>query len=622
MIDRAYRDEYLTRDNRCLKESPPMEPFIHRLLPSILMALSLLLMSCGSSTDDSDLSGVYDQKNMLRLSEDPKHLDMYRLEVCLVDDNSEGSVTPHEPSCVGAIRSQNGENILLSKALIQSIELSHDDLETLKQTHSEYQNYIASLKSAPKLNGLYTIGGGVLTGGAAGIGYYKLVAEPDIKKLDELRGHLQKASKELTFATAVPSDVLKELPLTEADNIHQVQQLTHKTLQHYLSVDSTDQARHVRKMIELALETSVSTGNASTLASPKWLAGRDHIYSKQFINFVSQVQPEFDSAQKVHYALQTPQFYQPKIARIYREWIAKGHAPEQIIDEVFFEPLMKFAQMESMMHHAAKDIGPSHLTPSWIRHLTKIHYPSRLDTFAKSLSKGETHVLMMAREFFIKNGQSSIAQLSLDWADKYDQLIQAFPNFKLKQTALNLSDDLADGIADLRLIKNPPNHRLLNTTEKEALSSVNSLFLLNNRLTLLRTLESKHQKLTRELNAKNIRLIAKNMIAAVVLIAAISAGISAILTWSEQDSNVNYSAAQIIIQKYNDLELALHKGLTTSEQSRVNSAPEMLKALSVWISVLHAEKVSSLPHSICIPQRTGFTNPSFKVSCQHLSDAI
>ena len=593
--------EVQIHDHRFLTESPPMIRLsINRLVPAILTTLSLILMSCGGSTDDthsSQLSGIYDEKILLRLSEDPQNLDMYRLEVCIADDKA-----PHEPSCVGAIRSQNGEHVLLSKALIQSIELSDNELETIKNTHSEYQNYLASLTAAPDLHKLYTIGGGVLIGGGAGVGYYKLVSEPNIKKLAELRGQFQKASKELALAKAVPPDVLAELEVTEAGHIPQLQRLSHKTLHHYLSVDSTEQARYVREILDQALEASVPTHSASTLSDPKWLAGRNHIYSQKFIDFVSQVQPEFDSAKKVHYALETPQFYQPEIAYIYREWIAKGYAPEQIIDEKFFEPLMKFSKMESMIYHTVQNIGLSHLTPSWIRHQSVVHYPFHVNSFAKSLSKGETRVLMSAREFFMAGGHSPTAQQSLNWIANYDRLVQVFPSLSFKQTAQGISDDLSSEMANLKLLKNSG----------------------DNRQALISTLESRFKKLKRELSTTNIRLLAKNIIGAFVLIAVGSVGLNALISWQGKDYEVHFAAAQKIIRKYTDLEIALQNGLSASDLDRVNSVPEVLEALSVWISVfpdLH-DKISADPHSICIPQKTGLTEPFFKVSCQLLSDAI
>lgn len=581
--------------------------YFDRILRGILVCLSLQVMGCGGFADREDggpehlsrLSGVYDQQIVLRLSEDSSHRNNYRFEVCLVDENlQEDSLTIWESSCVGAIRSENGENVLLSSEFIQNFDLSADEIEIMKRTHREYNDYLESLAAAPLLNSTYTIGGATLLGGAAGVGYYKLVTEPDLKKLADLRQNLLKTSNEWALIKAVSPDVISQLETSKTDLIGYVKEVTYKTLNHRLSVSSTDQARHVRDIMDQALSASVSSEGASTLLDPQRLIGRDHIYSQKFIDFVSQIQPEFDSAQKVHYALQTPQFYRPKIAHIYREWIARGYTVEEVFDEVFFEPFMKFSRMESMIHYAVQNIGSSHLTPSWIRHLSAMKFPFTVDAIGRSLSKGENHVMLSARDFVAGGGRSSMAQLSIDWMAKYESLMKTFP--RLNPNHWNASTEFGDELSDLRSLKAK----------------------WNNRFPIMNDLEKRLNSLSREVRHKSIRFLAKNILGAMVLVAVSGAGLNALITWVEGDFQAIHTAAQPIIKKYDDLKRLTQQNLTTDHHDRVRSVPQVLEALSVWVSLLHATDLLSQPYSVCVPQKTDFDEsvPSFKVSCVPLPD--
>ena len=142
------------------------------LLPLIL----LFVISCRSvgsydnKSDDSQLTGVYDETTLLRLSAAPEKPGLFRFEACLKDYQQHMTVAK-EGSCIGALRSLAGEDITFTLASLETNSLDDDEKAYLQDLQSDWYNYQKKLRAGAERTsaGVVAIGLPVAvgTGGAA-----------------------------------------------------------------------------------------------------------------------------------------------------------------------------------------------------------------------------------------------------------------------------------------------------------------------------------------------------------------------------------------------------------------------------------------------------------------------
>lgn len=356
--------------------------------------LMLLMMGCktsrsGGEVPNSSLSGIFDSQHVLRLAP-VGYFGVYRFEVCLVEVLN-GSLSDSD-HCVGALKTNSGEDLLLTLEIIEDMSLSEKDKARLQNTHSDYQAYQRSLANRGRDKTLMSAGsaGLVIGGGSLEYKMYRdwkaartsypevlktiddkvaaqhshqsrsLVDQKRIKALNEMVGDMESAQESKMQISSQMDEELAKLKGIEEKIAQQKQKLNpYDIVRQKLAGASLDDISKESESIasrfrRAGLSLDLSPG--SVASHPADLANRKTLLSDKFLDFLMDSIGLEKTSEMKDFLISFGYNDQNLDLNLFKKWKDSGGTIREVIEPGFLEDLFKYNRIENALL-------PQHPTP-------------------------------------------------------------------------------------------------------------------------------------------------------------------------------------------------------------------------------------------------------------------
>ena len=396
------------------------------ILP-MLTAASLLLGGCSTSTlnseaETSSLKGVYDTKYYLQLVP-VGDLDAYKFETCLV-----GSLD----SCVGALKTNTGEDLLLTIKTLTELSLTEWEKIALLKNHEEYLAYQESLNRrgadialAAGVSSGVVIGGGAVTIGAKEVTVemadraVRVAAEAReakenvIRKAGEELGASEKITAHLADMSGLQAKVkadqsaLQLLQKEKAVEVDKLERLLNELTKFrgggVIKGKAVDNKTQLASEGKASIMKKLQAAGLSIDEAPKALitAGelgeRTTLISDKFLKFVA----EEDGAEL------SAEFYQDVVksfgvkpnqlsSDLYKKWMSRGGKITEIFEsEYFLTKIFEYNRIENALSGTAEAAGG----------VVRLA-PENIDELAHAFEAGDFGFFKNSQEFVESLGHS------------------------------------------------------------------------------------------------------------------------------------------------------------------------------------------------------------------------
>ena len=286
----------------------------------LLLSCFLSVLSCGTyEPKSSQLQGLYDQHQILRLSQTSEKSKLYKLQVCPITDQGE----VQESGCIDGLRSRLQEPVTLTLEAVSSLRHTREEQEELRKLQNLWKNY--HLQMAQRQAGYATTGGLIVGAGAV------------IKKAPEL-------FKSRAYIEAEEA-LLKE--------IHGQYRVGHQ-VKHQARITAAEELIQKTKADLTKAGLSSETMPLPLLNKKAEMGGfKQHILTDEFVEFFTAKTKDLLTSKNIgaHQALTRPHFFKNIIdySSIAQAFLHQGHEATDIIGSQFYKRFMEFSRIESTL---------------------------------------------------------------------------------------------------------------------------------------------------------------------------------------------------------------------------------------------------------------------------------
>lgn len=593
-----------------------------------LTTMSLTLGACkttGGYTGQSSLKGIYDDTHILRMTS-ISGFGVYKFEVCL----SAGFGRAQPNTCVSALKTNTGEDLLLTVDMIEGMYLAPQQKQHLLERHDEYTKYQQALSNtARNLGAGAGATGGIVLGGSGGVYGLHRMKQGATRKLAEVNQAIVDQQKNMSVSQGQKN-------LADSDRLEEIKKLIsqtqddQKTLTQLSEESATELAKLKGLEEELAKQKAVVSkfdgvqsrlGLASfdevsqnmvditsklkaaglsvdappqALISASELAGRKTLVTDKFIAFVIEdVGAEFTDdireAMTVSFGM-NPDKIDPEL---FKKFKAAGGKLDEIVEPAFLDKVFAYNKIENAL------LGKG-LNQQFAR-------PENMEQLAKAFEAGDFRFLKSSLEFVQSGGVSPTASSLYTKLQSYKAVM---PKNKLLLT--QLESQVKESL-DRRVALDDKAKALEESIQKRLAQGGEDLAGVSKTrgAEFVRQGEDALGKLVKEADslARKIKFAPKGVAGVVVAGVAAAAGVVGITTKTYMEPRQNVKG---VMDQYDELEVLLGSSspLFTSDPSYnapVNSVEAILYNFAVWQSQewVDTQNTGIVVREVCLP-KSGF----------------
>ena len=618
----------------------------------LLAVISLCLGACNSSkessieTESTTLKGVFDETYILRLTS-ISGFDAYKFEVCL----SAGFGRAQPNTCVGALKTNTGEDLLLTMDMIEGMYLTPEQKQHLLERHNEYDAYQQALSNTAR-NVAAGAGatGGIILGGTGGVYGLHRMKQGATQKLAEVQKSIADQQSKMSVSQAQrnvsDSDRLEEIKklITQTqDDQKTLTQLSEESaselaklkgleeelakqkavvskfdgIQVRLGLASLDEVSN--SMVDITSKLKAAGLSVDTppqaLVSASELAGRKTLITDKFIAFVIEdVGGEFASeireAMTVSPGLNSlairrllrrenigevmalslglnPDKIDPEL---FKRFQASGGKLDEIVDPAFINKVFAYNKIENALLGKGAN--------------QQFARPQNMEQLAKAFETGDFRFLKSSLEFVQSGGVSPTATSLFTKLQSYKAVM---PQNKLILT--QLESQVKESL-NTKMALDDKAKALEETIQKRLAQGGEDLAGVSKTrgAEFVRQGEEALGKLMKEADvlARKIKIAPKGIAGVVVAGVAAAAGVIGITTKTYLEPRQNVKG---IMDQYDELEVLLGSSspLFTSDPSYnapVQSVEAILYNFAVWQSQewIDTQDTGIVVREVCLPK--------------------
>lgn len=610
----------------------------------VVAAASILLGGCSTSSllnseaQESSLKGVSDAKYYLQLRP-VEDVRAYKFEICLTDSQGRGDDIAGD--CVGAIKTNTGDDLLLPIQTISKLSLTESEKTTLLKNHEEYLAYQQSLQSrghdVAKAAG---ISAGIIFGGSAVTLATKQIAdemaqravgladsaregkEEYIRKAaekagasDYIQGHLgelkgllvkvkgeQNALQVLQQEKVVESGRLQSL-LDELTEFRGGGVINGKEIDVQTQLASESMASGIKKLQAAGLSIYEFPKG---LVTAQELGNRTTLISDKFLKFVAEeVGDKYGDALTDEFLLGL----QPeKFSRdLYEKWISYGGKITEIFESEFYlTKIFEYNKIENALSDTAESAGGG----------VRLG-PENIDELAYAFESGDFRFFKDSQEFVDSAGRSPKAVALYDHLMDVDTVMA----FHYEESMEGLIKEAKNNIASF-------DDRMKTITKS---IDLNLDKILGHVSTVRGTIRAsiggkKFQEATNLVEradklAKETKW-GQKILPPVMIVATVAAMLGVGYVFAK-DHVTAYANVQDVLDQHDELSTLVSYGsallsVDDTINESVSSVETVLLNFAKWLTLVssYSSESNIVVEKICLPKASSFEDVSPEAECQ------
>lgn len=566
------------------------------------LMIALMSLSCNSckslfsdegSSSESSIKSVMDETYLLKLSQSGQE-GYFRFEVCLIDDDE---------SCVGGLRTDQGEDLVFSAEIIDKARLSENQALELKKVHDEYHNYNQAISRGLGTHISQFAGGSsiVIGGGILGQKLHKYGVK--------LNNDLRDIDRELY---EVKGDTLGDHMFNVKNTDEQARLMRLKQSLEYRA--QMTQTGFLQKefgsstLMEVdqklsRYEKQITSAGLNTTKTPQPVPAKyfhtvevglkkyKTIFSQSFIDFyfsrIPQTNPDLsDYAEAMDRLLGQGKVYDAE--QLIKMWAQRGYTDIQMIHKPFRPQLERFF----VFNHIESLVNP-HSSGRVARNM---------DEFTAAVISGNKQLLKAAQRFSHHRGVSPIAVSRIKWIQRYRAIV---PDNRVSLLALE------SGSMRPKVLDRQTSELLKEVSEK--LAPINEAVEgAQKRADIVRRYQAVSDDVVRHLDIASKGLIGITMgrvLGAGIAFAGLVGFVFHVVDPRNSASTADYEAAKPIIDRYDKLQVMIDQSsplMSTDPdvQQQVPSVVDLLFGLAIWQNTISVASADVVVSDICLPVRS------------------
>ena len=597
----------------------------------LLAVISLTLGACKTTggfkeTGQSSLQGIFDDSHILRLTSVGGFGGVYKFEICL----SAGFGRAQPNTCIGALKTNTGEDLLLTMDMIEGMYLSPEQKQHLLERHNEYDAYQQALSNTARNVGTGAgATGGIILGGSGGVYGLHRMKQGATQKLAEVQKSIADQQNKMSVSQAQRNvsdsdrlEEIKKLISQTQDDQKTLTQLSEESagelaklkgleeelakqkavvskfdgIQARLGLASLDEVG--KSMVDITSKLKAAGLSVDTppqaLASASELAGRKTLITDKFIEFViedvgGEFTGEIREAMTASFGL-NPDKIDPEL---FKRFQASGGKLDEIVDPAFINKVFAYNKIENALLGKGAN--------------QQFARPQNMEQLAKAFETGDFRFLKSSLEFVQSGGVSPTATSLYTKLQSYKAVM---PQNKLILT--QLESQVKESL-NRRVALDDKAKALEETIQKRLAQGGEDLAGVSKTrgAEFVRQGEEALGKLMKEADvlARKIKIAPKGIAGVVVAGVAAAAGVVGITTKTYLEPRQNVKG---IMDQYDELEVLLGSSspLFTSDPSYnapVQSVEAILYNFAVWQSQewIDTQDTGIVVREVCLP-KTGF----------------